>query len=341
MRIGSVSYATEQGLSYLMKSFFDAGVITDPLIFRYPGGRRTTHLEWYPPGTPVVSKRPFLSGSQTHTVREWLDRIDVLLCFETPLDWSIIPACRERSVKTVLTVMYEWHPERPPYVFDRIISPSLLDQQCFPGSEFVPVPVDPSTWKQRTHARRFLHNAGHVGCRNHKGTDTLLQALCNVRTRLDITIRCQDAALLDNLRKLSANPPSDNCHVTYETGSIPYERLFSEHDVYVAPERFNGLSLPLQEARAAGMLVMTTDRFPANAWLPQEPLIPVQGYQKARTQATNLEFDEAIVDPVEVARVIDLWNGHDISEYSLSGKEWAEANSWDVLKPRWLAALEG
>ena len=40
--------------------------------------------------------------------------------------------------------------------------------------------------------------------------------------------------------------------------------------MFVFPEKFNGLSLPLQEARAAGMLVLATDRFPMNTWLPRE-----------------------------------------------------------------------
>ncbi len=38
--------------------------------------------------------------------------------------------------------------------------------------------------------------------------------------------------------------------------------------------------------------------------------------------------------------VSDNWYGKDIERYSLSGKVYAETNSWDVLKSKYLSALE-
>jgi len=121
----------------------------------------------------------------------------------------------------------------------------------------------------------------------------------------------------------------------------PQDQLYVNGDVFVYPEKFNGLSLPLQEAYASGLMVMTTNRFPANTWLPTEPLLPTDGYEIDSIRGgSGFNLHWAIVNPKDIAAKIDEWYGRDISEFSLEGKEWAESNSWDALKPRYLEALE-
>jgi hypothetical protein len=96
--------------------------------------------------------------------------VDIVLFFETPFDWSFAQLCRDRGVKTALMPMYEWHLERPPTKFDLYINPSALDQRYFPYGTFIPVPAVSGIWNQRVTAQRFVHNSGHIGSRNHKGT---------------------------------------------------------------------------------------------------------------------------------------------------------------------------
>ena len=48
------------------------------------------------------------------------------------------------------------------------------------------------------------------------------------------------------------------------------------------------------------------------------------------------QVDSAVHDPKEIARKIDEIAGSDISKYSLAGREWAEANSWNKLKTKYL-----
>lgn len=310
------------------------------MIFRHPGGRKT-ESGWYPPGTPVLAGRPFRGPE----VDEFLRNTDVVLFFESPMDWSFLGLCRERGVKTAILVMSEWWPERPPVLPDIILSPSVWDQQYFPGSPFLQVPVDPSTWRLRTHARRWLMNAGWVGARGHKGALEVLKALRLCRTPVDFTFRAQRGVggLLQEAGwpgTLDRHPLPGGGTLTVRRDEGDRETLYSDHDVFVMAEKFNGLSLPLQEARAAGMLVMTTRRPPATDWLPQDPLIPVAGMHKARVAPGYLEIDECDVDPAAIAARIDDYNGRDITEYSRGGLEWAKANSWEALKPAWQAALE-
>lgn len=342
MRIGTVCYATEQGLGYLAKSFYDAGVITDVMIFRHPHGDRPTRREWYP-GAFEVTSRPFVG----ERVERFLDDLDLVLFFETPFDWSFLKRCRERGVPTVLVPMYEWFPERPPHHFDGVICPSLLDQDVFRAMdvpqyrscEFVPIPVDPIfTWERRTIARKFLHNAGNIGSRNHKGTLELLRAMPLVKSPIQLTVRCQDGR---GLRRLIDSAPGveRDSRIQFVYDSIPRAELFRGHDVYVAPEKYNGLSLPLQEAFQSGLAVMTTQRYPANTWLPPEPLIPVSGLQRVRVAPGHLAIDECVVRPEKIAEALDLWYLADVSRLSEAGRDWAERHSWPALRGRWMFEL--
>jgi glycosyltransferase involved in cell wall biosynthesis len=115
----------------------------------------------------------------------------------------------------------------------------------------------------------------------------------------------------------------DKPWVTFEYGDLPYTSLWDDHDVLVAPEKFNGLSLPLQEGLAAGMVVVTSDRYPHNTWLPREYLVPVLKYQKARVNPSYMEFDEAIIEPMAIAETMDRLYGKDISGYSEVARNWA------------------
>ena len=333
MKVGSICYATEQGIGMLPKQFYDAGIINSVMIFRH--GSRPTMKEWYPPDTIELVGRPF-NGP---IVEEYLKSIDVLLIFECPFDWTVLTLCKKLGTKTVIVPMYECTPAQIPVQPDKWICPSLLDVEYFPGSEFIPIPVPPIEWQQRTTAKRFLHNGGHLGLRGHKGTLELLQAVEYVKSDLHLTVRSQDTIGLARILQQIPKVILDNPNLSIEPGGIAYEDLFKGYDVLVAPERYNGLSLPLQEARAAGMLVMTSNRFPHNTWLPIEPLIPVASYSRQRVGGGYNSYDEARIDPKSIAFTMDQWYGRDITDYSLSGKTYAEENSFPALKSRWLEAL--
>lgn len=326
MRVGSLVYATHQGLGMLAKAFYERGVVTDVLVVRHP--RHPTLHEWYPnaPQTPI---RPF----DFNLAADFCASMDVMLFFETPFDWRLIDYSRQIGVGTALMTMYECTPERLPAEPNVFLCPSKLDLQHFPPhhSVYLPVPVD-IAWRQRTRAEVFVHNAGWGGLRGRNGTAEFLEAIQYVKSAARFVIRAQK--------------PLDFSHrepriVQISYGTHPYDKLWNEGDVFVFPEKFCGLSLSLQEARAAGMLVMASDRFPINDWLPREPLIPVREYRRSSVGSPCREFDEAVIDPRAIAGQIDEWYGRDITDYSLSGRTWAESMSWEKLKPHYEATLLG
>lgn len=358
-RIGMICYATSQGLGYLGRWFHRAGVVHDVMVVRH--GRRPTHLDWYPEGTRELVTRPFDGPA----VDAWLAGVDLVLFFETPFDWSFLQYCRERGKPTVIVGMYECTPERPPHQPTAWVSPSKLDQRYFPGSPYIPVPVpDEVVWRQRTRALTFLHNAGNLGLKGRNGTAELVEAWGLLKCPARLTVRCQDRdGLLQALRGSrcwrAAEPRGPDCWSLWDDRLFldcrrdkpDHAALFADHDVYIAPEKHNGLSLPLQEARAAGMLVVTTDRFPHNNWLPhwvqpigagpdnQPCLIPVTSYTRERVSGGCNVIDRALTTPQAIARTVEAVYGADVAKYSRSGRDYREAMSWSKLGPVWTEYL--
>lgn len=336
MRVGSVVFSTTQGISILAKDFHDEGVVTDVVVLRH--GRRPENEDWYP-GSPRVG----MDNAGIKVIRDLCDSVDVMLFFETPFDWTTIDYCRQRGIKTALMVMYECMPTALPAQPDLVLCPSLLDLSYYPEGKFIPVPVPRSVkWRQRTRAEVFVHNAGHGGLKGRNGTKELLEAWQCVRSPARLVIRSQvPFKHYSDGTDTEKRDPETGKSLLVSVGTFSHGSLFQEGDVFVFPEKFNGLSLPLQEARAAGMLGMATDRFPTNMWLPRESLVPVNETRKNRVSPRCHEFDEAVVDPKAIAAKIDEWYGRDITPYSQEGRAWAETMSWDALRPKYLEILEG
>lgn len=304
-KVGAVVLATEQGLGYLAKSFYDNGVVD--VVYIHPHTTRENHYEWY--------------ENKVSNIDDLLE-CDTILFFEECFDWKLIVRAREKGVKTVLMVMYECTRSPLPYSPDVILCPSLLDLQYYREGRGVTVPVD-IRWKLRTKALLFVHNAGNGGLGGRNGTKELLDAMQYVKSPIKLIIRSQ----------VPIQQIADN-RIEYRIGN--FDDIWEEGDVFVFPEKFNGLSLPLQEAFASGMAVMCGDRFPMNTWLPNDILIPVSEYKKEKI---SVEFESAVIRPQDIARCIDSIYNKDITSYSLQGKLFNNNNSWTKWKEKYIELL--
>lgn len=304
-KVGSIVLATDQGLGYLAKSFYDNGIIDS--VYVHPHSSRVNHYEWYP--------------NRVDSVDDLLD-CDTLIFFEEVFNWKIIVKAREKGIKTVLMPMYECTRFPLPYEPDLILTPSDLDQQFYPQGVRINVPVE-VPWKQREKALVFVHNAGNGGLGGRNGTRELLEAMKLVKSPIKLIVRSQVPI-----------KEYDDPRIEYRIGT--FSDIWSEGDVFVFPEKFNGLSLPLQEAFSSGMAVMAGNRFPINTWLPKDMLIPVDSYKKEKLAVV---FDSAQYKIQDISETLDRWYGLDISELSRAGKAWGEQNSWIKLKERYLELL--
>lgn len=311
MTVGSIVYATKSGLGILAKTLYDYNIINKVHICEH--NKFESNFEWYKKEDVFISKE------------ELLKNIDTLFILEAPLpdpfDWSIVEKAKDSNKNVVLMPMYESTPRSHLVFIDKILCPSKLDLEYYEdyNSCVVDVPCHQHIrWQQRKQAKVFIHNAGHGGIFSRNGTEEIIKSLQYIKSNnIEIIIRIQPDADIDLLNLIDK---VNDKRVKIEKRHVPFEELWCYGDVFLFPEKFNGLSLPLQEAFSSGMLVMAGDRFPINSWLPKDPLIEVSGYFKTYLPWIGIKIDNAIIEPENIAKHIDKFAYRDITKYSELGK---------------------
>ena len=264
---------------------------------------------------------------------EWfLEDIDVVMTFETFYRWEIVKICRQKKIKTVLYTMVEMTSEKLPLFPDLFLCPSKLDYERFREPKvFVPTPVatDRLIWRKREKAHTFIHSASHGGVSMRKGTHLLMEAIPMVKSDVKFEIytwipfKSNDPRLEIKLQNFKN-----------------YWQMWREGDVLVYPQDYNGICLPIVEAMASGMGVITTDIYPFNEYMPKELLFKPEQMYRTRASPSLLEMDAAKINPKDIAEKIDEWANQDIGRFSEYGKTWAQENSWEILGPKIVSTLE-
>lgn len=262
---------------------------------------------------------------------EWLvDGVDVVYMDETPYDYALFDIARRARTRTVLHInpeLLRWveYPDLPrPDLFWSKTSWRADEVFAAIGpTRLVPVPVarDRLTYVPRDEARTFLHVAGHRAKADRNGTHAVAQAAHYLRGELPIILRGQ-------------SPLAVSRDYLVEQVDIPnYADLYRGADVAVLPRRYGGSSLPMNEAAACGMPVITLDVCPQAEWFPAEALIPVNGERAMAMQGGLIsvaKFDPLLLASKmqELARDREL-----VGLLSKASDAYAESISWDRMAP--------
>ena len=328
MKIGTINYATRSGLGILTKEFWENEVINDILVILHPdqGWYPDHSAEWYPNKATTQ-----INDYDVKLLENYIKRLDILFLFETGFFNETIQLAKKHNIPVVVMPMYEWSPF--PMDADLFIVPSQLDydyyNKMYPDHRivFLPVPTNSKIkWKLKNKALTFMHNAGNGSFQDRNGTQALINSLPYIKSPIKLKIKGQPRA---NLNQITDSRVEVICK------QLPFNQLWEDIDVFVFVERFNGLSLPLQEAHASGCLVIAGDRYPINTWLPNKPLVSPYGVDKYNFQP-GIDFFAEKYDPKLIASKIDEFYNTDITKYSYAGKAWGESNSWKYLKSRYI-----
>lgn len=328
-RLGLVARCDDSGLGSLSQDFYNY-LKPEKVLSIY--GRYSNHPERYPNAIICQQGMPTLEQ-----IKDFIKDIDVLITFETPYNWNLISEAKKAGVKTVIIPNYEWTSANPAVEPDLWLCPSKLDYDIFKAEgrnvAYLPIPVDRTKipFKLRTKAETFVFNNGHGGSIGRNSAREMLEAIARVPESTGAKFLIRSQVALDSM----INMP----HMKFQFGETPKEQLFSEGDVFVFPHKFDGLSLPIQEAIAAGMPVITTDFFPFNDMLPKELLFPYDDKAKARLDEDTREIDIHLIYPRDLAQKIQEFVGKDITELSKKMNEIAEQYSWFNLKDKYIETL--
>jgi len=324
IKIGIIARCDNSGLGRMALDFYNNLPVEKVLIIK---ASYQNYPERFANGVDCLMGSPTLEE-----IDRFLEGLDVIVAFEEVYNWNAFSRAKERGIKTVLIPMYEWMPYKLPIDPDLFLCVSKKDYDEMEGNKvYIPWPIDRSKvpFKQRTKAETFIFNNGHGGFMGRNSLNEFLQAISLVKSDVKFKIRSQ--VLFQSV---------NDSRVEAEMGEMFYDNLWKEGDVFVFPHKFDGLSLPLNEAMSSGFAIITTDIYPYNEILPKELLIKPETTTRIKLTIKTRDIDAAIISPLEIAKKIDQIANQNITEYSNKSNELAEAWSWANLKNEYLKVFE-
>ena len=322
LKIGLIARCDNGGLGRLSQDFYENLPIHRVMALTVRD--RENHLDRFPGAINPEKGVPSLEE-----IDAFLEGLDMVLTFETPYNWNIFSRAKERGIKTVLIPNYEWTPYKLTVDPDLLLCPSQFDYDELKGMgidiEYLPIPIDRKKlpFKLRKKAKTFIFNNGHGGYLGRNSYVELTQAIPLVKADVKFIIRSQ------------IYPPDmiNDSRVEYQLGDTLHENLWKEGDVFIHPHKFDGLSLPLNEAMSSGYPIITTDMAPYNGILPKELLIEPDAFGETKIERT---IKYAVISPLKIAEKIEYIANKDITELSNKSNELAELWSWNNLKDKYL-----
>ena len=326
IKLGMILRGDDGGLARISQDFYkhikpDKVIIVDV-------GRAPLNLKAFPDIKPEIAPYKTQPCPSRKLLESWMEDLDVILTFETPYNWDLFDMARERGIRTVLMVDYEYLKNPLPSRADVLWMPVKwhLDdiQRDEGGATFIPMPVDRDrfVFKERTKAKTFVSVLGHPHLAEDRGgVNALLAAIPLVRNR----------GVRFILRSIQEIPRINDPRVTVDISRKDNpEENWTEGDVFLHPRRYAGMSLPMDEALSCGMPVLMTDMIPQNGLLPAHWLFAPKNV-KPFLLCRDVEIAEQ--SPRNIAAMIDQWAGRDIRFESQLANQIAEENSWKRMLP--------
>lgn len=339
LRIGLIARADNRGLGNQTWELYRHLKPTRTLVASL--GRRTPydeHVARYPDARVAdVSREDLFSEDDM----AWLlQGCDVLICSETPYDMRVWEWAREAGIPTVLQA----NPEFYPYAQDPgmpcpdvVLNPTTWRLDKMPGAVHLPHPVDRARlpFRRRERALTFLHVVGHRAAADRQGTQLLMHALRHIRSRVRVVIRTQSPLPSYPMRTRVPGQVVDVVHEDVED----YWSLYDGADVLIAPRRFGGQSLPVNEAHSCGLPVIALERSPESTW-PGLLRVPSSVLRHINTKGGSIPVYQC--NPRDLACAIDQLAEDPalVQRLSSEADARAQAMSWDVLGPKYLGLLE-
>lgn len=347
-KLGLISYVNHSGLGSIAASFRKHLPLDSQFIIKHPIKDV--------PGEPYDIGIPHTFGDLEPTkeqLNEYLDvcKPEIVIVVETPFNFDFFQIMYDKGIKVVLIPMIDSIEVKRfiPYekYIDLVINFTKVGQGIYEkqliGSDIngihIPYPIDTEYFcldSNDTHYT-FLHSEGYGGAGFRKSTDLVFSAFQqlsyvykNISMKVNSQVGEKEHSQLRSIKGVIINSKEiDEAKITYEEGKI-----------YIAPSRREGLGLPILEAMACGLPVITTDAPPMNEWFSKDyPLLV-----KVQCQ-TDLPYGDI---PMYTPNAYDLMKKMEFAYKNPKLMEQiGETNriiiqekfSWDVLRDMYLEIL--
>jgi len=335
MKLGLVGWASDTGLGMELRDAMGNLPVESMFILQHPGRParkdvRFTRPAFVSPGWDV-----------TREMADWLleTKVDTILTWETPGDWRFPALWKDRGVRWICAVHWDWFsPEkRHGYAQADLISPNAQCRDGLKGihgleSTLLPIPVDLERlpFRVRERAERFVTVYGQGGPFDRRSIKEIMEAWRRLRVPPLLRVKAQKRPA-----EVEGMPPPG---VAIEVANVATTgELYGESDVAVLPSKFEGVGLSLVEAQAMGLPVITVDMEPMRTLAP-ELLVECSASTVEFMKDHRIPAAYPSVDAL--VRVIEAINEKDIRSLSHDARRRVENGySWTVLKDQWMAFL--
>ena len=260
-------------------------------------------------------------------LREWMRGLDVVVAFETPYNPNAFNIARELGVKSVLVVNWEYF--TPSHNPDLFVVPTAWHLSDMPANTRLIETGTAVEFRKRDKCETFLVNAGNCQAfQDRNGFAVFLRALPMVRDDARFVVKVQDSGI----------PRVTDPRVEWLAGDWEnFAEVYELGDVFVMCRHYGGLSLPMQEAMAAGLPVVGAARDPENAW-PLIRRVPVT-HRTPCTTRTAFDIEEHRAE--DLAAAMNALVGQNIAAESLATRAYADAHwSWARIEREWREVFE-
>jgi len=176
----------------------------------------------------------------------------------------------------------------------------------------------------------FFHNAGWFGINMRKGTPSALVAYDAIKhlpgASMLVHQQLELKQLMPELYSAVKNLPG----LYWHTGTVRAPGLYHRGKVLVMPTKMEGLGLPLFEALACGLPVITTNEPPMNEYIVPGVTGWLVRVKKRHTRTDGLAFPECEVDVQHLAEIMTMV--YEMEKDGILGcassdtRHWAEQN---------------
>ena len=293
---------------------------------------------WIEQQTNITAPRPPLLETFLRRYKP-----DVLLSVETMFDDGhyVFDTCSRRRIRTATVIMHEsYNPGRTRlglYICPTCIAYDRVDVPNKAYFEF-PIEIEPFPFTLRTQALRYLHVMGYGAAYNRRQTREVVAGFLEANLPgATLTVHCLQDWRAEYGRR-------EDPRVTYRRQLFPNRaNVYTGFDVLIQPSSYEGFGLPILEAQACGMPVITTDAQPMSEHiLDDEALVPVDKVVRLETRSgspTRVNMDQHLVTAAGVAATIRALPRDNITARSVVARSYAETRAWTEARAGELRTL--
>lgn len=336
MRLALVGWCNDSGLGY---EFRDAlRHLPVDAAFVLPNAVKPMRREPLANVPHVIVKNGDLEGQMEAFIDR--HRPDTVLTWEIPGSWEFPEIWARHGIRWVHVVHWDWFYPAKKDVWKKasaLVAPNEMCRRNLAALGYtahrIPVPIDTARFqfRPRTVAKSFLSICGFGGHGSRRGFRELFAAWRLIDSPPRLLIPAQRPP-----REAGQNMPA-GVYVSSQDVKESAD-LYRDGDVLVQPSRFEGIGLPLLEAQACGMPVVTVEAEPMNEVAP-DLTVPVDWVEEIELVGKKLPTH--VVSVEALAETIRDLRGKKIESLSRLARIRIERNySWNVLLKAWLAVLK-